>query len=58
MSGLFETMIFGGPSGDHQERYATRAEALEGHKRAVHRAHSPEGKVLVALKAYPEEEKG
>ena len=32
---LWETMIFGGPHDDYQERYATRTEALEGHKRAI-----------------------
>lgn len=32
---LFETMIFGGEHNDFQERYATRAEALAGHERAV-----------------------
>lgn len=31
---LWETMIFGGPHGRYQERYTTRAEALEGHRRA------------------------
>jgi hypothetical protein len=31
---LFETMVFGGKSGI-QERYATREEALEGHKRIL-----------------------
>ncbi len=32
---LFETMIFGGKHNDYQERYATLAEAEEGHERAV-----------------------
>jgi len=32
---LFETMIFGGPHDQYQERYSTRAEAIEGHARAV-----------------------
>ena len=31
---LFETMIFGGKHDQYQERYATRTEALLGHKRA------------------------
>ena len=32
---LYETMIFGGKHNDYQERYATRAEAIEGHARAL-----------------------
>lgn len=32
---LFETMIFGGPHHDYQERYSTWDEAVEGHARAV-----------------------
>lgn len=32
---LFETMIFGGPHDDFQERYHTWAEAEAGHKRAL-----------------------
>jgi hypothetical protein len=36
---LYETMVFGLPDGspleDYQERYATRAEAVAGHWRAV-----------------------
>lgn len=32
---LFETMIFGGPHDQHQDRYATRDEALMGHALAV-----------------------
>lgn len=32
---LFETMIFGGPDDLHQARYATEAEAHEGHAEAV-----------------------
>jgi hypothetical protein len=31
----FETMVFGGEMSEHQERYATWAEALEGHARTV-----------------------
>jgi hypothetical protein len=32
---LFETMIFGGEHDQYQDRYATRDEALEGHKKAL-----------------------
>ena len=32
---LFETMVFGGNHADHQERYATRDEAVAGHERIV-----------------------
>lgn len=32
---LFETMVFGGHHDQHQERYATRAEAVAGHARVV-----------------------
>ena len=32
---IFETMIFGGEHDQYQERYATKAEAEEGHDRAV-----------------------
>lgn len=32
---LWETMIFGGPHDDYQERYATREAAGEGHARAL-----------------------
>jgi hypothetical protein len=32
---LYETMIFGGRHDGYQERYATREEALEGHRRAL-----------------------
>jgi len=31
---LFETMIFGGPHDQYQERYTTRAEAIAGHTKA------------------------
>ncbi len=31
---IFETMIFGGPHDEFQERYSTRAQAEEGHVRA------------------------
>jgi hypothetical protein len=32
---LWETMIFGAPHDEYQERYATRAEAIAGHARAL-----------------------
>lgn len=32
---LFETMIFGGPHDQYQERYTTREEALLGHEDAL-----------------------
>lgn len=32
---LFETMIFGGPLNDYQDRYATWEEAVIGHNEAV-----------------------
>lgn len=32
---LFETMIFGGPHDEYQERYSTWDEAVHGHARAV-----------------------
>jgi hypothetical protein len=32
---LFETMIFGGPNNEYQERYSTWAEAEIGHAKAV-----------------------
>ena len=32
---LFETVIFGGPNSQFQERYSTWKEAEEGHKRAL-----------------------
>jgi hypothetical protein len=32
---IFETMIFGGPHDQYQERYSTKAQALDGHARAV-----------------------
>lgn len=32
---LFETMIFGGPHNEYQERYETWAQAVKGHVRAV-----------------------
>lgn len=32
---LYETMVFGGPHDGDQQRYATRAAALRGHRRLV-----------------------
>lgn len=32
---LWETMIFGGQHDQYQERYTSKEEALEGHRRAV-----------------------
>lgn len=32
---LFETMIFGGPHDDYQDRYPTREEAIVGHAKAL-----------------------
>jgi hypothetical protein len=37
---LYETMIFGGPHNEEMWRYPTKAEAIEGHKRAVELALS------------------
>jgi hypothetical protein len=36
----FETMIFGGPHDEYQERYETYEQAEEGHKRALELAYS------------------
>lgn len=38
---IWETMIFGGPHSDHQERASTRAEALACHAAAVSLASEP-----------------
>ena len=35
---VFETMIFGGPLDDYQERYSTWDDAVIGHRRAVDKA--------------------
>lgn len=32
---LFETMIFGGPHDQYQDRYATKEEAIAGHAKAL-----------------------
>lgn len=37
---LWETMIFGGPEDQYQERYSTREKALEGHAKAMELAKS------------------
>lgn len=39
---LFETMIFGGPRDQYQERYATFEGAKEGHEKAVGLALAPD----------------
>lgn len=39
---LWETMIFGGPEDQWQERYASKAEAIAGHARAVRIAKAAE----------------
>lgn len=35
---LFETMVFGGPMNEFQDRYTTRAEALAGHESVCQQA--------------------
>lgn len=37
---IFETMVFGGPLDQEQERYSTEAAALEGHQRMVERVRA------------------
>lgn len=39
---IFETMIFGGPKDQHCWRYATKADALVGHQKAVVEAREGE----------------
>jgi len=39
---LWETMIFGGPHDQYQERYMSRADAMEGHAKALTLARAPE----------------
>lgn len=39
----FESMIFGGPFDNEQQRYVTKAEALAGHADLVARCQGPEG---------------
>jgi len=41
---IFETMIFGGEHDQEQWRYATKEEALEGHRRAVALVEGKEGR--------------
>lgn len=41
---LFETMIFGGPHNDYQERYSTWEEAEAGHAVACRLALEPDSK--------------
>ncbi len=43
---LWETMVFGGPMDQEQERYATRDEALAGHVRMA-------GRVRAAMEVRP-----
>ncbi len=40
---LYETLVFGGPLDGTMRRYATRAEALAGHREMVLRAHAAGG---------------
>ena len=39
---LWETMIFNGPHNQYQERYTSRADAIEGHTRALAIAKNPD----------------
>ncbi len=41
---LFETMVFGGPLDEEQERYADWSQAEQGHKRMVKRVRAILGK--------------
>jgi hypothetical protein len=38
---LWETMIFGGPHDQYQDRYTSEAEAITGHEKAVALATAP-----------------
>ena len=40
---LYETMVFGGPLDEEQERYTTRQAAIEGHEQMVARARTEGG---------------
>ena len=40
---IFETMVFGGPLDDEQQRYATWEQAEDGHKALVLRVKEAEG---------------
>jgi hypothetical protein len=42
---LWETMIFGGPHDEYQERYTSLAAATEGHKQALQLATDTESNV-------------
>lgn len=37
---LWETMIFGGPHDQYQDRYSSREEAIDGHANAVNMNHN------------------
>lgn len=39
---LFETMVFGGPLDQAQERYSTKQEAIEGHEKWVNKVKETE----------------
>lgn len=40
---VFETMVFGGPDDQSCERYATKADAVEGHDAIVNRLYKASG---------------
>ena len=40
---IWETMIFGGPHDQYQDRYSTKAEALTGHEKACELAFGSTG---------------
>jgi len=42
---LWETMIFGGPHDGYQDRYSSRQDALDGHKKALALVGVPPGEV-------------
>lgn len=46
---LFETMIFGGPHDEYQERYCTREQAVIGHSRALALVRSGEPETADAV---------
>lgn len=46
---LWETMIFGGKHDEYQERYSSKAEALEGHERAVELARGKKSLIVDKL---------
>ncbi len=48
---IFETMIFGGPLDEYQQRYSTKNEALIGHEKAVKFARLGYiGRILLRMK--------